>query len=81
MTPDKYYTFYFSEDGDVSVNIFTKEQLEKKINDKDWGNVPIFKSTPDQKYIDAETLNCLMIIKGTEVQPQPVTEVTQYKLP
>lgn len=69
-----YFVIDASEDGEVSVNRLSKEELEKRLNEKYWGSEPKFLSEND----DLARIAGLMIIKGGLITPQPKKVVEQW---
>jgi hypothetical protein len=69
-----YFVIYSSEDGEVSVERLSKEDLEKRLNENYWGDKPKFLSESDDLAYNAG----LMIIKGELVTPQPKKVVEEW---
>ena len=72
--PEKYFVVRFSEDGDVRVSCFAKEELESKLNEEYWGSNPRFLDMN----ANFENDSGLMVIKGTLVTPGPVETVKRW---
>lgn len=69
-----YFVFSFSEDGDVSVRRFTKDDLEAKLNEEYWGPSPTFLDANS----NFENESGLLIIKGERIAPGPVETVKRW---
>ena len=72
MMIQRYYVISCSEDGDVSVECVTKEELESKLNEEYWGSNPKFL---DASCRDLRSRAGLLVIKGERVVPSPVEVV------
>lgn len=76
---DFYYVLYCSEDGDVHLERFTKQRLEKALADEDWGpDVKIHLCSEIPRRLESAV--GIFIIKGQSIVPQPKTVVTAWEL-
>lgn len=75
-----YFAIYTSEDGDVTISEFTKEELERNLNEKAWGeDIQMLAKTGGKlKGLDLRNLAGLLIIKGEIILPKPQEVVTKY---
>lgn len=73
-----HYLIYVSEDGDVSVTEYKKEDLLRAIKDRDYGDLEFMCKLveTDPQYWGGKSL----IIEGKIVSPRPVQVVTEYEL-
>lgn len=73
-----YFVIQCSEDGDVSVIEYEKDELLSLINAEDCGDGSFFDTMPesDLQYWKNKTL----IIKGDIVSPKPVKVVKEYEI-
>lgn len=77
--PEMYFVIHCSEDGDIRVENLTKAELEKRLNEKYWGQAPVFADAlpdTDPNYWKGQ----YVVIKGTIVVPKAVETVTQYEV-
>lgn len=72
-----YIVLYCSDDGDVSIQRLGKEQLRKALNERHWGNTPI-RILDQQLPLDLRSVHGLFIFKGSCVQPEAKTVVTEW---
>jgi len=72
-----YYVIHCSEDGDKSIDVFTKDKLEEALKDEDWGENPEF---GDPGTVSLDYFSGLLIIKGETVIPKPVELVKSYSV-
>jgi hypothetical protein len=75
--PDTYFVLSASEDG-LNISTHTKDALEKKLNDKWWGEKQVFHDKIPPGFPDRDL--GIVIIKGQVVMPKPVTVVTKLEL-
>lgn len=73
-----YTTIYISEDGDISLEVMSRQKLIEELNDNAWGRVE-FLTDPD--VVDLQTTPGLYIISGAPVTPIPKRETIVYDLP
>ena len=71
----KYYVINFSAKF-IRIEELSKQELEKKLNDGDWGDHPWPVDT-----IQANDGCGHVIIKGEIVKPQALRVITSYKVP
>lgn len=72
-----YFVIHATEDGEVYINKYLKEDLEKKLDEHYWGDVvKIFGLIPDLSRESG-----LLIIKGEIVVPAAVEVVKKVQLP
>ena len=77
---DTYFVVTASEDGDVYLNAYTKEALERALTDEDWG--------PDVRFLQVSRgqINLqeggagIYIIRGTTVIPKEQAVVTKWSV-
>lgn len=79
MSQSKMFVLYCSEHGDHYLNQMTEAQLEKKLNDEDWGQDVQFLD-PSVPGFRLEQAVGIIIIKGEVVVPKPMRQVTQWKV-
>lgn len=75
---EKYFVIRNS-DGDTHIDVYTKEQLMKRINDPDESFphcIDYFDFNSDTNYWG----DSIMIIKGKLISPTPVETVTVYEV-
>jgi len=74
------YFVIHNGDGDTTVNSFTKEELEKRLAEKHWGDdIQFLDDMPiqsDTNYWETKFL----IIKGDIVVPKPIEVVKLYEV-
>ncbi len=75
----KYFVLEMSEDGDVYLRDFTKEELEQSLNQGDWEGTKVFKSIDEFDLMEAGA--GIYIFKGELVTPVNEKVVTVQKLP
>ena len=79
-----YIVIASGEDG-VRVYQYNKQELEKALEEKAWGNAEILRSKPDgdPSYwnVGMNGATALLIIKGACVVPNVVYTTTRYELP
>lgn len=70
-----------SEDGEVTVTCYSKDELEKALASHVWGENPEF-ITEISKWSDPSNWGGgrLMIFRGPPVAPVAVTTVTEFKI-
>jgi len=79
---DETYFVISNSDGDTTIGEYTKSELLKLLEAKDFGNVfpftrfPQFPENPDPNYWGDN----ILIIKGKVVSPKPVETVTKYEI-
>lgn len=73
---EKYFVINTSEDGDVSLSVLTKEELEGRLNEDYWGR-PKFLDASDR---DLREEDGLIIIRGKSIQPKPRTTVKEWEV-
>jgi hypothetical protein len=74
-----YFVLCQSEDGDVSFEKLSREELETRLAEEYWGSQPIF-DQPPTGYIADSPLG-ILIISGEIVVPEPKEVVTEWRLP
>lgn len=71
-----YFVIYGDEDGEMHIDLFSKDKLERALNNKDWGDDPkIFDKVPDFQHEAG-----LLIIRGDIAVPRPVKIVEKIEL-
>jgi hypothetical protein len=70
---EKYYIITQNEDGEASVNVLSKEQIEKVLGDGDFNEFNIVNNVPH--YYIENWGNNMIIIKGEIVVPKPIKQV------
>ena len=68
-----------NSDGDTTVTEHSAEDLKEKLNEEYWGPVEFMDELPSNKDTNYWG-DCILIIKGEVVVPQPVETVTEYKI-
>ncbi len=68
-------------EGDTTVTHHSKEELEKLLNERHWGNVTAYMNPPGNGDTNYWTDNSMLIIKGNVVTPEETKTVLEYKLP
>jgi hypothetical protein len=79
---EKYIVIYRNDSGDVSINEYTKKELESMLNDNYWGNTEFISSIPkdsNPQYWSGERV-AVIICGGEVVVPKAETKVTSWKL-
>lgn len=77
-----YFLIYCSEDGDVSVTPYEKEELLEAIRTEDYGCVGFIENISElQGNGDPQMWgNNILIIKGEIVTPEPEKVIEKYKI-
>ncbi len=73
------YFIISNSDGDTTIDVFTKEQLLKAIQEQYWGEREILTEIP----ADSDTNywgNAILIIKGNIVTPVAKQVITKYDI-
>lgn len=81
---ERYFMVRINEDGEVSVDVLSKAELEKKLNEKYWGDIKFFDRQPNRS--DPNEWQSLggcnaLLIKGVVIQPAVVETVTKFEVP
>ena len=76
MAADNYFVISASEDGDIRVRRFSKQELEDKLKESWWGDSPKFLDVDS----DLERESGLLIIRGERVAPKPVYVVKAWEV-
>jgi hypothetical protein len=71
-----YFVISTSEDGDVSLQSMTADQLEERLSEGYWGSRKILNDVA----LDLQQQAGIRIIKGEFVNPQPVEIVKSWKV-
>ena len=76
-----YFVIWTSDDGESYLGKFTKEELEKLLNDKHWGNI-VIEDPSDQhyQYINLSEQSKMYIIKGQAIIPKPLKIVERMEV-
>lgn len=82
MKHEEYYYVIHNSDGDTTVKKWTKEKLEKELNDDYWGeDAEFFKEFIEGDETDTNYWgDKILIIKGTLVSPQAVEKITKLEI-
>lgn len=75
---NKYLIIYCSQDGEHSIERISKEQLERRLNDKHYGDAPILEM--NESRVDFNTQYGVFIIKGEIVLPKPLKVIQQWEI-
>ena len=79
MTEETYFVIHCSEDGDVSVNHYTKDELLEALEGEDYGADIGFHDSlerHDPQYWGRK----ILIIKGSIVVPKPKKVIESYDI-
>jgi hypothetical protein len=76
---DQYFVISTSEDGDVSMYVYSKDHLEAEIGEGSYLD-PKNEWVFDQSISDLRERSGFLIIRGELVSPHPVTKVTKYEV-
>ena len=76
---DQYFVIS-NDDGDTSVDTFTKEQLLKAIQENYWGKKIIFSELPKEDSDPNFWGEAILIIKGSVVTPVAKQVITKYDI-
>ena len=75
----KFYVIRTSEDGDVSIEVYSKDGLERALDDGDYDADEIADTTPPPRF-DLAAEAGVIIIKGELVHPKPYQVTTKFKV-
>ena len=82
MSSDSYFVIRCSEDGDVSLELLRKEELNKRLNSDYWGATneqdDLARELKFGDYFDLTERAGMIIIKGRAVQPIARQRVTDW---
>jgi hypothetical protein len=73
---ERYFVISCSEDGDVSLDILAKDELERRLNENYWGEEPEFLTPTDG--VDLRERSGLYIIKGSWASPKAKMAVKEW---
>lgn len=72
-----YFLIHCSEDGDISVKQYSKDELLRLLKDEDYGFIEFFDKMPKDSPVYWEKV---LIIKGEIMCPKPIEVVKQYEI-
>jgi hypothetical protein len=75
---EQYYVISQNDDGEASVNVLTKEQLNQRLSENEYRNYDCVSKVP-KGYIEEWGKN-MVIIKGELVVPKPIKQVTKWEI-
>jgi len=77
---ETYYVITQTEDGEISLDDLTSEQLKGRLNENYYGDV-VFTTKLPAGYLNDDLGNKMIIIKGNTITPKPVQKVVSYEIP
>ena len=74
------YFVITNNDGNTLIRRYTRAQLEKNLDERYWGDIPVFKSTLSELDTNYWEEGSILIIKGEIAVPKPKKVVEEWEL-
>ena len=75
-----YFLIHCDEDGEVSVVLYSREELLEAIKDEDYGPIEFFTNEDDIPRDPQEWGSKVLIVERNIIVPKPVQVVKEYEI-